>query len=234
MKSRASVRALKKEFYIMIGAVIAMQSEADILLNEMQIQRFLTVSGKNVYVGMAYGKQVALCVCGVGKVNAALGAQLVISKFDARSLINFGVAGGLNDGTQLCGVYQIGQAVQFDFDLTQLNGTKIGTLDEYQENYLSLQTLQADLPVKKLGTADRFNDSQDDYKLLTEELGADIRDMECAAIVQAAHAADLPVYSVKAISDVAGSGSTTEQYLVNRGKALENLKKVLPLIFEEL
>ena len=58
--------------------------------------------------------------------------------------------------------------------------------------------------------------------------------MEGAAIVQAAHAAQLPVYAVKAISDVAGSGSTTEQYLQNRGRALENLKSVLPELFDEL
>ena len=218
----------------MIGAVIAMQSEADILLDEMKIFRSLTVSGKSVYVGEAYGKEVALCVCGVGKVNAALGAQLLISKFDVRKLLNFGVAGGLNESTGLCEVYQIGQAVQFDFDLTQLNGTKIGTLDEYTENYLSLHRLKANLPVRSLGTSDRFNDSVDDYKLLTEELSADIRDMEGAAIVQAAYAATLPVYSVKAISDVAGSGSTTEQFLKNKAKALENLKAVLPTVFEEI
>jgi hypothetical protein len=42
------------------------------------------------------------------------------------------------------------------------------------------------------------------------------------------------VYSFKAISDVAGSGSTTEQYLVNKDKALANLKAVLPNIFEAL
>ena len=58
--------------------------------------------------------------------------------------------------------------------------------------------------------------------------------MEGAAIVQAAYAAQLPVYSVKAISDVAGSGSTTEQFLINKDKALQNLKAVLPVIFEEL
>ena len=33
----------------MIGAVIAMQSEADILLSEMKVERCLTVSGKKVY-----------------------------------------------------------------------------------------------------------------------------------------------------------------------------------------
>ncbi len=218
----------------MIGAVIAMQSEAEILLSEMKIQRSLTISGKPVHVGTAYGKDVAVCVCGVGKVNAAIGAQLLISKFDAEVLLNFGVAGGLNDGTKLCNVYQIGKAVQFDFDLTQLNGTKIGTLDEYTENYLPLNGFKHPFPVKKLGTSDRFNDSPVDYKLLTEELGADIRDMEGAAIVQTAIGAKLPVYSVKAISDVAGSGSTTEQFLQNKGRALENLKAVLPVIFEEL
>ena len=177
----------------MIGAVIAMQSEADILLDQMEIYRSLTVSGKNVHVGKAFGKDVAVCVCGVGKVNAALGAQLLVSKFDAEKLLNFGVAGGLNKSTELCAVYQIGEAVQFDFDLTQLNGGKIGTLDEYEENYLKLNLLKADLPLKKLGTSDRFNDSAEDYKLLTSELDADIRDMEGAAIVQAAYAAELPV-----------------------------------------
>lgn len=218
----------------MIGVVIAMQSEADILLSEMQIMRSLTVSGKNVYVGRAYGKDLALCVCGVGKVNAALGTQLLVSKFDAEKLLNFGVSGGLNKSTALCSVYQIAAAVQFDFDLVQLNGTKIGTLNEYEENYLSLNLFNLPLERRKLGTADRFNDSPEDYKLLTETLGADIRDMEGGAIVQAAYATELPVYCVKAISDVAGSGSTTEQYLQNRDRALTNLKVLLPDIFEQL
>lgn len=218
----------------MIGAVIALQSEAEILSEQMETFRSLTVSGKQILVGRAFGKDTALVICGVGKVNAALGTQLLVSKFDADKLLNFGVAGGLNKTTELCGVYQIKAAVQFDFDLTQLNGTKIGTLDEYKENYLKLTALKAPLKKKNLGTADRFNDSPEDYKLLTKELKADIRDMEGAAVVQAAYNAKLPVYSVKAISDVAGSGSTTEQYLRNRGRALENLKAALPSIFEEL
>lgn len=218
----------------MIGAVIAMQSEADILLEQMEIFRSLKVSGKTVYVGRAFGKDVALVVCGVGKVNAALGTQLLVSKFDAETLLNFGVAGGLNDSTKLCTVYAIEAATQFDFDLTQLNGTKMGTLDEYTENFLTLNDTNLPYEKKKLGTADRFNDSPADYALLTKELNADIRDMEGAAVVQAAYAAELPVYSFKAISDVAGSGSTTDQYLQNRAAALENLKAALPVIFEAL
>lgn len=218
----------------MIGAVIAMQSEADILLEQMHVHRSLKVSGKNVHVGKAFGKEIAVCVCGVGKVNAALGAQILVSKFDVKTLLNFGVAGGLNENTKLCAVYQIGAATQFDFDLAQLNGTKIGTLNEYEESYLRLNRISAPLEVKNLGTADRFNDSVSDYELLTKELSADIRDMEGAAIAQAAYAAELPVYSFKAISDVAGSGSTTEQFLANKNAALLNLKAALPMIFDAL
>ena len=54
------------------------------------------------------------------------------------------------------------------------------------------------------------------------------------AIVQASYMAKLPVYSIKAISDVAGSGSTTEQFLKNKDKALQNLQSALPAIFEQL
>ena len=215
----------------MIGVVIAMQSEAQILLDTMKKEYETSVSGKTIYVGTAFEKRFALCVCGIGKVNASIGTQLLIDKFSVEKILNFGVAGGLNDGTELCNVYQIEKAVQFDFDLTQLNGTKIGTLDEYPENYLSLSTLPLPLSNKNLGTADRFNDSHDDFLLLTKELSADIRDMEACAIVQTAICSSLPVYSVKAISDVAGSGSTTEQYLQNRDKALQNLKSILPQIF---
>ena len=215
----------------MIGVVIAMQSEAQILLDQMQNVSTQTVCGKNVYLGKAFEKDVALCICGVGKVNAAIGAQLVIDRFSVEKILNFGVAGGLNSTTELCQIYQIAKAVQFDFDLTQLNGTKMGTLDEYSENYLNLSTLPLSFPMKNLGTSDRFNDSKADYVLLTEELGADIRDMEGCAIVQTAICSALPVYSVKAISDVAGSGSTTEQFLVNKDKALQNLKDALADIF---
>ncbi len=218
----------------MIGAVIAMQSEADILLDQMNITRSLNISSKNVHVGTAFGKNIAVCVCGVGKVNAALGTQLLVSKFDVEQIINFGVAGSLNANTKLCEIYQISNAVQFDFDLVQLNGTKIGTLNEYTENYLKLNMLNLPFEKRKLGTADRFNDSLTDYKLLTETLNADIRDMEGGAIVQAAYAATLPVYSIKAISDVAGSGSTTEQFLINKDKALQNLKAALPTIFDNI
>lgn len=217
----------------MIGAIIAMESEAEILLNQMQITKQETIANKKIYLGVAFEKEIALVICGIGKVNAAIGTQIAIDKYNANVILNFGVAGGLNKNIELCSVYEIEQAVQFDFDLTQLNGTKMGTLDEYTENYLSLSPANL-FAKKKLGTADRFNDSENDYLLLTNTLDADIRDMEGCAIVQTAIANRLPVYAFKAISDLAGSGSTTDQYVKNRSAALLNLKEKLQEIFTVL
>jgi nucleoside phosphorylase len=148
---------------------------------------------------------------------------LLVSKFDAKKILNFGVAGSLNQETELCGVYQITAAVQFDFDLVQLNGTKIGTLNEYEENYLQLNRLDTSFPCKKLGTADRFNDSVSDYQLLTKELNADIRDMEGAAIAHVCKKNSVRCRMVKCITNVAGKGAMTGQYEFNRELALKRL-----------
>ena len=40
----------------MIGTVIALESEAEILLEKMEIFRSLVVSGKKIYVGSGSGK----------------------------------------------------------------------------------------------------------------------------------------------------------------------------------
>lgn len=207
----------------MIGAVIALDSEASALLDNMEVENITTLYGKPVYAGKAFGKDVLLCVCGVGKVNAAAGTCAVLAK-GADIVLNFGVAGGLDDRTELTEVYLIEKAVQYDFDITQLEGGEIGTLDGEKENFLPLFVPDGiDFPRRALGTGDRFNDSPADHGLLIR-LGAHIRDMEGAAIAQACKYAGVPMVSVKAISDIYGRGSTTEQFEANLAKAALNLK----------
>lgn len=214
----------------MIGVVIAMDSEAEALLEQMEVENILTVHGKPVYAGKAFGKDVLLCVCGVGKVNAAAGTCAVLEK-GADVVLNFGVAGGLNDKTELTEVYLIERAVQYDFDLTQLNGGAVGTLDGETENFLPLFVpASLDYPRRALGSGDRFNDSAADHDLLLS-LGADIRDMEGAAIAEVCKYAGVPLVSVKAISDVYGAGSTTEQFRKNTARAMLNLKAFMGEIF---
>ena len=97
----------------------------------------------------------SIVICGVGKVNAACGTQIAIDILKCDLIINLGVAGGLNGSLKIAEMYEISHAVQYDFDLTQLNGTAIGTLDECNENYLALD-ICGKYPAKRLATGDRF------------------------------------------------------------------------------
>ena len=194
--------------------VIAMASEAEPVISAMRVAKNYTACGKRVVTGELYGEKVAVIVCGVGKVNAASGAQYAVDCLGATVIINLGVAGGLNDTVEVAETYAVSAVVQYDFDLVQLNGTPIGTLNECTENYLPLSVAEG-FDTRKVGTGDRFNDSPFDYKLLTEVLGADIREMELGAIAQVCMHAGVKCYSFKTISDLAGSGSTTEQFVKN-------------------
>ena len=205
--------------------VVAMEKEAAPILEVMRVRRFLNFCGKRVLTGELYGVRCGVVVCGVGKVNAAMGAQIAIDELGAEVIINIGYAGGLNGSLEVGKMYEISHAVQYDFDLTQLNGTKIGTLDECKENFLALDALSL-YPLNKLATGDRFNDSAEDFKLLTE-LGADIRDMEGAAVAQVCMHAKVELRAYKVISDLAGSGSTTEQYMKNLAVCADTIKREL-------
>lgn len=208
-----------------------MDKEAQPVLNAINIERDITYCGKRLVTGKLSGESIGIVICGVGKVNAACGTQIAIDELGADVIINVGVAGGLNGGVKVGEIYAISNVVQYDFDLSQLNGTKIGTLDECSENYLPL-ALSDGYPTKKLATGDRFNDSKQDYRLLTEVLHADVRDMECGAIAQVCMHANVPCYSYKIISDLAGSGSTTDQYLKNLSLCFKTLERELKNIME--
>ncbi|MDE7076603.1 MAG: 5'-methylthioadenosine/S-adenosylhomocysteine nucleosidase [Clostridia bacterium] len=215
----------------MIVFVIAMDSEARPVIDKMQNAAESFVHGRKVVRGTLCGKDTAVITCGVGKTNAAAGTQYAVDCLGADKIINVGFAGGLNGGTKVGSVYCIGSAAQYDFDLAAINGTPVGTLNEYEEPYMELAACPL-YPAKKLATGDRFNDSVTDYKFLTETLGADIRDMEGGAVAHVCKRAGVPCYSFKVISDVAGSGSTTEQFLHNIALCAQALGENITRIFE--
>ena len=120
--------------------IIAMDNEAEPIISAMKLERKLRFCGKKIFLGKLYGEDVGVVICGVGKVNAAMGTQIAVDELGAQTIINLGVAGGLNEHVDIGRVYAVSEAVQYDFDLTAINGTPIGTLDECKENFLPLAT----------------------------------------------------------------------------------------------
>ena len=191
--------------------VIAMESEAAV------VRPFLK-DGDRLYVA------------GVGKVNAAAATQKAIDA-GADEILNCGVAGGFDPAMKIADVFEIDSAVEYDFDLAQLNGTEVGVHNERTTPYFGLQT-RGLFPARTLGSGDRFSDSQADLPVLAR-LGVTIRDMEGAAIAHVCEMNGVPCRILKCLSDVHGKGAMTDQYKANLSKALLSLGQAFPALCGE-
>lgn len=203
--------------------VIAMNNEAECVVSNLENAVESTLFGRRIVRGTLNGEDAFVVVSGVGKSNAAAAAQLAIQETGTKRILNLGVSGGLDPAMKVGEIYEVADAVQYDFDLVQINGTEMGTLNERDTPFIPCKA-EGRFEAKTLGTGDRFNDSADDSALL-KRLGASLRDMEGAAIAHVCETAGVEFVSYKCISDVEGSGSMPEQYMENLKKCLEILTR---------
>jgi adenosylhomocysteine nucleosidase len=203
--------------------VIAMNNEAECIVSNLENAVESTLFGRRIVRGTLNGEDAFVVVSGVGKSNAAAATQLAIQETGTKRIFNLGVSGGLDPAMKVGEIYEVADAVQYDFDLVQINGTEMGTLNERDTPFIPCKA-EGRFAAKTLGTGDRFNDSADDSALL-KKLGASLRDMEGAAIAHVCETAGVEFVSYKCISDVEGSGSMPEQYMENLKKCLEILTR---------
>lgn len=210
--------------------VTAMKCEAETVVANLANVRVESLFGREVFRGTLNGKTTAVIVGGVGKVNAAASAQIAIGTLGAEVVLNIGVAGGLDVKLKVGDVLRVARTVQYDFDLSKINGTPIGTLDERKTPFFDLPTVGA-WPDATVATGDRFMDNAEDVAWLKRTFGANVCEMELGAIAHVAFRAGVPLYSLKAISDVAGQGTQAGQFKVNLKKCLEILTREVPTFF---
>lgn len=203
--------------------VIAMNNEAECVVSNLENAVESTLFGRRIVRGTLNGEEALVVVSGVGKSNAAAATQLAIQETGTKRIFNLGVSGGLDPAMKVGEIYEVADAVQYDFDLVQINGTEMGTLNERDTPFIPCKA-EGRFAAKTLGTGDRFNDNADDSALL-KKLGVSLRDMEGAAIAHVCETAGVEFVSYKCISDVEGSGSMPEQYMENLKKCLEILTR---------
>ena len=79
-----------------IGIIGAMDEEVAVLKEEMEVAETFEYATLQFFVGTLCGKEVIVVRSGIGKVNAALCAQILVDKFDVDVLMNTGIAGSLD------------------------------------------------------------------------------------------------------------------------------------------
>ena len=123
------------------------------------------------------------------------------------------------------------RAVQYDFDLAAINGTPVGTLNEYDTPYLPLVP-KSGFPADTVATGDNFKDDDADMAFLTGELDAGIREMELGAVAHVGLRAGVPVSALKTLTDVhCADVPMTGQYKENLAIGLAALAKAVKRAF---
>ena len=79
-----------------LGIIGAMDVEVATLKERMENKTVRTIAGSDYCEGKLEGMDVVVVQCGVGKVNAALCAQILCSCYGVTHIVNTGIAGSLN------------------------------------------------------------------------------------------------------------------------------------------
>jgi adenosylhomocysteine nucleosidase len=79
-----------------IGIMGALNEEIKMLKDEMKLTKEIKIAGRVFYLGKLEGKEIVLVEAGMGKVNAAITSQLLITQFKVEKIIFTGIAGGVS------------------------------------------------------------------------------------------------------------------------------------------
>lgn len=124
----------------MTGIIGAMESEVEAIYAQMTSKEIIDSNGIKFYKGKLFEKDVVVIQCGIGKVNAALCAQILILKFGVDKVINTGIAGATGEGLNIYDFVVSTSAVYHDFD-TQFFGYKLGQVPGLPESFPADETL---------------------------------------------------------------------------------------------
>ncbi|WP_432738741.1 5'-methylthioadenosine/adenosylhomocysteine nucleosidase [Maridesulfovibrio sp. FT414] len=101
-----------------IGIIAAMEEELSLLVDRLEGTARTCFGDLVYYTGTINGVEVALFLCGIGKVNAAVGTTLLLDKFKPDYLINTGVAGAFPENVKIGDIVISSEVRHYDADAT--------------------------------------------------------------------------------------------------------------------
>ena len=196
------------------GIIGAMQDEVNEIISEMEERRSETVSGITFYEGLIYGRRTVIAKCGIGKVFAALAAEVMILRYSPSLLVNTGVGGALRDGLRPTDVVVADSLCQHDMDTSAIGDPKglisgINVIyfetDKRAREIISSAAAENGINCQtgRIATGDKFISSREDKERIKSDFSADACEMEGCAVAQVAYVNSTPIAVIRAISDSA-------------------------------
>ena len=189
-----------------IGMMYAMDGEIESLLKNENARLIEKVAGASFY---QIRDNVIACAGGVGKVNAAMSTQLIISRYQPDVVLNVGVAGCFENVPIGTLVLATG-FVQHDSDTTAL-GDPVGLVStvnmvtfptSWQEkSRLAMDKLGLPYRTGLVATGDWFATDTPRSHWIFDTFHPLLGEMEGGAVAQVCHRNGVPFIALKSVSD---------------------------------
>ncbi|MBR5046760.1 MAG: 5'-methylthioadenosine/adenosylhomocysteine nucleosidase [Eubacterium sp.] len=198
------------------GIIGALEDEVSTLKEAMTDKKITVLAGMEFCEGKLDGKDVVVVRCNIGKVNAGICAQLLISDFGAGRIINTGVAGSLDARINIGDIVVSTDALQHDFDTTPLGSEpgemptigarcfpadgemRLRAANAVKESVPNIQVFEG-----RICTGDQFIASREKKEAILSVFGGLCCEMEGGAIAQVCYLNHTPFVIIRAISDKA-------------------------------
>lgn len=218
-----------------IGIIVATPEEMKELKSIMKESQKIKIFDLDFYKGKINNKNYVLVKCGVGKVNAARTTQILIDNFNIESIINVGVAGGLNNNIKIGDIVIGEKLVQHDFDITAF-GYEKGHISETGRFFESDKSLiekckkvkieNVEIILGTIASGDIFCTDIKMKEKIRTKFNSDCVEMEGASIAQTAYLCNVPFIVIRSISDIP-NGNNQIDYDEFVEKAAKNCAKFI-------
>jgi len=199
-----------------IGIIGAMELEVESLKAQMTVTNTSKRANMDFYEGKLGEADVVIVRCGIGKVNAAICAQILADLYQVTHIINTGVAGSLNAALDIGDILISKDVIHHDVDVTIFGyplgevpqlGVRAFPADETMMR-LAAETCAEVIPdtkaiVGRVVSGDQFISSKDVKERLIHNFQGDCAEMEGASIAHACYLNNIPFVIIRAISDKA-------------------------------
>lgn len=221
-----------------IGLQFAMPAELHALPGAKELPPFSTVSGVPFFQ-VAPG--IIACAGGVGKVNAAMAAEILCLHFGVDLILNAGVAGCCTD-LPTGSLVVAHMLMQHDVDTTAV-GDPMGLVSTVNQVEFSawepercqdiLRGLHARTVLGRVATGDWFAVKGERAQWIADTFHPLLVEMEACAIAQVCLRSGVRFAAVKSVSDHLFSDRQAEEYF-DFGQALQTLGEIILPFAEKL
>lgn len=226
----------------MIGIIGAMEEEVAKLIEQMEVEETVTQASMTFCKGNLCGRDVVVVRSGIGKVNAAACAQILIDRFGVETLINTGIAGSLDAAIDIGDMVISTDSLHHDMD-ARLFGYPMGQVprmevlsfpaDEKLVEKAVAANREANPEINtftgRVVSGDQFVASAEVKERILNDFDAKCTEMEGAAIAHVAYLNQVSYVIIRAISDKADNSATMDypafekQAIVHSVRLVQNL-----------